>query len=81
VNGLHVQGMSEDEGDAVVFTPVGDPVPGEHALDADDNVVLQRLDSAGQGGGEALMCLCSRSSPLSSRMQTYRDRACRSTPQ
>ena len=38
VDGLHVQGVAEDEGDALVFAEVGEPVPGEHALAADDQV-------------------------------------------
>jgi hypothetical protein len=34
---LHVQGMTEDEREAFIGAPVSQPVPGEHALDGDDN--------------------------------------------
>jgi hypothetical protein len=36
---LHVQGMAEDERDAFVRTQVGQPVPGEHAFDRDDETL------------------------------------------
>lgn len=39
VDGLHVQGVAEHEGQLVVGTEVGEPVPGEHALAADDDAV------------------------------------------
>ena len=32
VDGLHGQGVAEDEGDALALAQVGQPVPGEHAL-------------------------------------------------
>jgi hypothetical protein len=34
---LHREGMPEDERDAFVGAQVSQPVPGEHALDGDDN--------------------------------------------
>jgi hypothetical protein len=37
---FHVQGMAKYELNPVVFTEVGDPVPGEHAFDTDDQVIL-----------------------------------------
>ena len=36
---LQVQGMAEDERDAFVSTQVGQPVPGEHAFDRDDETL------------------------------------------
>ena len=38
VNGLHVEGVAEDEGDAFAGAEVCEPVPGEHALDGHDEV-------------------------------------------
>jgi hypothetical protein len=38
VNGLHVEGVAENEGDVVLSTQVGEPVPAEDALGADDEV-------------------------------------------
>jgi hypothetical protein len=39
MDGLHVQGMAEDERDAFVSTQVGQPVPGEQAFDRDDETL------------------------------------------
>ena len=40
VDRFHVKGMTEDEGDAFALgTEIGQPVPGEDALDGDDEVV------------------------------------------
>jgi hypothetical protein len=36
MNGLHVQGMAQDESDAFAPAEIGDPIPGKHALDAND---------------------------------------------
>jgi hypothetical protein len=46
VNGFHVQGVAEHEGDVLLDTEIGDPVPGEHALGTDDEVVAIGLDGA-----------------------------------
>ena len=53
--GLQGQGVTEDEGDALVLAEVGEPVPGEHALAADDEVFAEGLDRVEEGirlGGE-----------------------------
>jgi hypothetical protein len=42
VDGFHVEGVAEDKGDLVLGAEVGDPVPGEEALDADDDVCAER---------------------------------------
>jgi hypothetical protein len=39
VDGAHVQGVAEDERDVLTRAEIGHPVPGEHALDADDQVL------------------------------------------
>jgi hypothetical protein len=36
VDGFQVQGVSKDKSDLLFLTEVGEPVPGEPALDADD---------------------------------------------
>jgi hypothetical protein len=50
MDGFHVEGMTEDEGDAFVGTEVGEPVPGEHAFDGDD----ETLSIRGNGFEESL---------------------------
>jgi hypothetical protein len=42
VDGLHVEGVTQDEGDVVFGAEVADPVPGEEALDADDDIGAER---------------------------------------
>jgi hypothetical protein len=53
VDRLHVQGIPQDEGDVLFAAEVGDPVPREHAFDADDQPVAKRRDGAQQGLGAA----------------------------
>ncbi len=50
MDGLHLQRVSEDEGDALLLAGVGEPVPGEGALAGDDQAVAEGLD----GGEEVL---------------------------
>jgi hypothetical protein len=38
VDGFHIQGVAEDERDVVLVAEIGDPVPGEEAFDANDDV-------------------------------------------
>lgn len=38
VNGFHVHGMTEDEGNVLVFAPIGDSIRRKHTVDADDDV-------------------------------------------
>jgi len=51
VDGFHVEGMAEDEWDLFAGTEVGEPVPGEHALGGDDEVLTERFDGAKEGAG------------------------------
>ena len=44
VNGSHVERVAENELDAFVPTKIGEPVPGKHAFDANDQVVAKALD-------------------------------------
>ena len=48
---LHVQGVAEHEGDGVVLAEVGQPIPGEHALGADNQAVTERPDRIQESGG------------------------------
>jgi hypothetical protein len=41
---FHIEGVTEDEGDLLFGTEVGQPVPGEHALDGDYEVFSIGLD-------------------------------------
>jgi len=50
VDGLHhVEGVAEDELDALTAIEVRQPVPGEDALDGDDQVVAEGLDGPEEG--------------------------------
>ena len=46
VDGFHVQGVAQDERNLVLQAEVRDPVPGEHALDADNQVLAKGRDGA-----------------------------------
>ena len=82
MDGFHREGMTEDERDALVGTPVSEPVPGEQALDGHDETRSRRGNKlSGRPPGRFAWCGCTRTSPPWSRMQTYMVRACRSMPQ
>jgi len=42
VDGFHVQGVAEDEGNPLPRTQVSEPVPGEHALDGHHEILAVR---------------------------------------
>jgi hypothetical protein len=42
VDGFHVQGVSQNEGDLLSSTQIGQPVPAKQALDADHQAVAER---------------------------------------
>jgi len=44
VDRFHVERMTEDEGDRFALTEIGKPIPGEHALDRDDDVAAEALN-------------------------------------
>jgi hypothetical protein len=55
VDGAHVQGVAEDEGDLLFGAEVGEPVPAEQALDGHDQSVAEGGDGSQEGigiGGE-----------------------------
>jgi hypothetical protein len=43
--------MSEDEGDVVLGAEIGQPVPGEDALDPDDDIFPEGFDGLENGLG------------------------------
>jgi len=49
VDEFPIQGVTHDEVDFVLGAAVGEPVPTDHALDADDDAVLERRDGFEQG--------------------------------
>lgn len=53
VDGHHGEFATEDEEDGLAFAEVGEPVPGEHALAADDESLAVRLDVVEKSGGRA----------------------------
>jgi hypothetical protein len=50
MNGLEIEGMSQDEGEVGGLAGVGEPVPAEHALGADGQVVAVRGDELEEEG-------------------------------
>jgi hypothetical protein len=54
MDGLHVQGMAEDERDAFVSTQVGQPVPGEHTFDRNDETRARGRKDVQKGLGGRL---------------------------
>ena len=48
MDGFHVEGVSKDKGDGLFSTEIGEPLPGEHALDCDDEAL-----TGGSNGLEA----------------------------
>ena len=58
VDGLHVEGVAEHEGDLLAGAEIGQPVPGEHALHADDKFSAVQADGVekviGPGGQVAV---------------------------
>jgi hypothetical protein len=44
MNGFHVKGVAEDEGNTLIGTEISKPVPAEHALGTDDQVVAVGCD-------------------------------------
>ena len=55
VDGLHVEGMAEHEGNPLLLTQVSEPVPGKHALGGDDEILAVRRDDLEErfwGGAE-----------------------------
>jgi hypothetical protein len=53
MDGLHIEGVSQYKGDVFVGTQIGEPVPGEDALDGNDEVIAERRDGPQErfGGG------------------------------
>src|SRR5262249_19098611 len=49
VNRFHVECVTEHEGDALVLTEVGEPVPGEHALDSHNESFAKGLNGVQEG--------------------------------
>jgi hypothetical protein len=78
---LHVQGVSQNEGDLFLLAAVGEPIPGEHALAGDGHVLAEGGEGVADSLGEAATLPRKAMAPAASRMQTARVLACRSMPQ
>ena len=50
MDGLHIESVPEDEGDILIGSEIGKPIPGEGAFDANDDIAAKWLD-----GGEELI--------------------------
>jgi hypothetical protein len=79
-DGLHVQGVADHEGDALLPAQVGQPVPDEHALDADDQVVAEGERALSKGSGWLARFLSKTALPSWSSTQTCMVLACSSIP-
>jgi hypothetical protein len=44
MNGFHIESMSQDKGDMFLGTEIGDPVPGEDALNGYNDVFSKSFD-------------------------------------
>ena len=51
MDGLHVEGVSQDEGDVLIVAEVGEPVPAVDALAGDDEAVSEGGDGGEEGVG------------------------------
>jgi hypothetical protein len=53
MDGLHIEGMAEDERDALFSTEVSKPVPGKHTVGSHDDLIAVRGDGLEKrfGGG------------------------------
>ena len=49
MDSLHGEVMAEDEGDLLLGAEISKPVPDEHALDPDDDIVPVGLDGFEEG--------------------------------
>jgi hypothetical protein len=81
VDGLHGQGVAQDERQALGGTDVGQPVQGEHALGRHDEIVPIGRDGLEEGGRRGLTFRCKSTWPAASRMQMNMVRTWRSIPQ
>jgi hypothetical protein len=54
MDGLHVEGVAQDEGNPLAGTEIGQPVPREDAFDADDEILLVGCNSFQQWCGGCL---------------------------
>jgi len=81
MNSFHVQGMSQNKWDVVIFTEICYPVPGKHAFNGNAQIILKGFDGLGKGLGISFHVLCNTTWPVESRAQTYMVLACRSIPQ
>jgi hypothetical protein len=50
MDGFHIESVAEDEGDILIGAKIGEPIPGEEAFDANDDVAAEWLN-----GGEELI--------------------------
>ena len=49
MNGFHIQGMAQDEWDAMLGAEISEPIPCEHTFYSDNNVLSKRLDELEEG--------------------------------
>jgi len=47
MDGFHIESVAEDEGDILIGAKIGEPIPGEEAFDANDDIAAKWFD-----GGE-----------------------------
>jgi hypothetical protein len=65
VDGLHVEGVAQNELDAFFSAKIGQPIPGEDALDGDDEVFPKGLDGREKVPWAASHVLVKKNLPVS----------------
>jgi len=81
MNGLHIQRMSQDEGDLVLPAQISQPVPGKQTLARHDEPFAIGLDHLEKASGITRQVDVFAVSPPSSTTQTCIVLACKSIPQ
>ena len=51
MDGFHIESVAQDEGNILFTAEIGEPVPGEDALNSHDDVLSKRSDSLQEGVG------------------------------
>lgn len=49
MDSFHIECMAQDEGDRLLGAEIGEPIPDEHALDGDDDILPVGLDGPEKG--------------------------------
>ena len=76
MDGFHVKGVSEDNRDTCIGTEVGQPVPGEHTCDGDDETLAIRGNGFQEGIRVGLHMTVQQELPSVCTGRTYVEAGC-----